>query len=144
MTSLLIYVFFNELGYGPIPWLLSGELIPLAIRTIGNGVAVTAYSLFAFVIGFTFPLLIDAFPDYVSFWLYAFFSLSGVALGIYLPETRGRTLEEIEQFFIPKSNDATPETPETPISDVPTQKILDSNEVAKALNGSQRSNKSRV
>ncbi|XP_071549851.1 trehalose transporter 1-like protein [Panulirus ornatus] len=102
LASLLIYVFFNELGYGPIPWLLSGELIPLAVRTIGNGVAVTAYSLFAFVIGLTFPLLTDLMNTYIVFCMYAIFSLSGVALGIYLPETRGKTLEEIEKFFTPK------------------------------------------
>ncbi|XP_069952288.1 facilitated trehalose transporter Tret1 [Cherax quadricarinatus] len=104
LASLLIYVFFNELGYGPIPWLLSGELIPLAVRTIGNGVAVTAYSLFAFVIGLTFPLLMENISTYIVFWLYGLFSLSGVALGIFLPETRGRTLEEIEKFFAPKTS----------------------------------------
>ncbi|KAL7636695.1 UNVERIFIED_CONTAM: hypothetical protein RMT77_012447 [Armadillidium vulgare] len=102
LSSLLIYVFFNELGYGPIPWLLSGELIPLAVRTIGNGVAVTAYSLFAFIIGLTFPMLTDLLSDYVTFWLYALFSLSGVVLGILLPETKGKTLEEIEKFFLTK------------------------------------------
>lgn len=103
LASLLIYVFFNELGYGPIPWLLSGELIPLAVRTIGNGVAVTAYSLAAFVIGLTFPYLTALMASYFVFWMYAVFSLSGVALGIFLPETRGKTLEEIEKFFAPKS-----------------------------------------
>ncbi|XP_050733771.1 facilitated trehalose transporter Tret1-like [Eriocheir sinensis] len=102
LASLLIYVFFNELGYGPIPWLLSGELIPLAVRTIGNGVAVTAYSLFAFIIGLTFPMLTSLMYVYVVFWMYALFSLSGVILGIFLPETRGKTLEEIEKFFAPK------------------------------------------
>lgn len=95
-------MFFNELGYGPIPWLLSGELIPLAVRTIGNGVAVTAYSLFAFIIGLTFPMLTSLMYVYVVFWMYALFSLSGIILGIFLPETRGRTLEEIEKFFAPK------------------------------------------
>lgn len=101
LASLLIYVFFNELGYGPIPWLLSGELIPLAIRTIGNGVAVTAYSLFAFIIGLTFPHLKTHLTDYITFWLYALFSLSGVILGIMLPETKGKSLEEIEMHFKP-------------------------------------------
>lgn len=103
LASLLVYVFFNELGYGPIPWLLSGELIPLAVRTIGNGVAVTAYSLAAFVIGLTFPYLTALMASYFVFWMYAVFSLSGVALGIFLPETRGKTLEEIEKFFAPKN-----------------------------------------
>ncbi|CAL4068844.1 unnamed protein product, partial [Meganyctiphanes norvegica] len=102
LTSLLIYVFFNELGYGPIPWLLSGELIPLAVRTLGNGVAVTAYSLFAFLIGLTFPILRNVMETYIIFWMYAVFSLSGVFLGIYLPETRGKSLVEIGQFFKPK------------------------------------------
>lgn len=102
LTSLLIYVFFNELGYGPIPWLLSGELIPLSVRTIGNGVAVTAYSLFAFIINATFPMLTTLLYTHVVFWMYAVFSLSGVFLGIYLPETRGKTLEEVGNFFLPK------------------------------------------
>ena len=138
VTSLLVYVFFNELGYGPVPWLLSGELIPLAVRTIGNGIAVTAYSLFAFVIGFTYPLLEKSVAPYVSFWLYALFSLSGVGLGLYIPETRGKTLEEIEKFFIPKNGNETPETPVTPDGDIETVKIIDSAEIAKALNGDHR------
>lgn len=98
-------MFFNELGYGPIPWLLSGELIPLAVRTIGNGVAVTAYSLAAFVIGLTFPYLTALMSTYLVFCMYAVFSLSGVALGLFLPETRGKTLEEIEKFFAPKNKE---------------------------------------
>uniref|UniRef100_A0A2P2I3T3 Facilitated trehalose transporter Tret1-like n=1 Tax=Hirondellea gigas TaxID=1518452 RepID=A0A2P2I3T3_9CRUS len=102
LASLLLYVFFNELGYGPIPWLLSGELIPLAVRTLGNGVAVTAYSLFAFIISLTFPMMLKMFTTYTTFWLYATFSLSGVALTMFLPETKGKTLEEIEEFFEPK------------------------------------------
>ncbi|KAK4299628.1 hypothetical protein Pmani_028113 [Petrolisthes manimaculis] len=106
LTSMLIYVFFNELGYGPIPWLLSGELIPLSVRTIGNGVAVTAYSLFAFIINATFPMLTSLVHTYVVFWMYAVFSLSGVFLGMYLPETRGKTLEEIGQFFLPKKQNS--------------------------------------
>lgn len=117
LASLLIYVFFNELGYGPIPWLLSGELIPLAVRTIGNGVAVTAYSLFAFIIGLTFPLLTDLLKTYIVFWMYAVFSLSGVGLGIFLPETRGKTLEEIEKFFAPRRSESF--SGETPLSKTP-------------------------
>ncbi|KAK8393402.1 hypothetical protein O3P69_013415 [Scylla paramamosain] len=105
LASLLVYVFFNELGYGPIPWLLSGELIPLAVRTIGNGVAVTAYSLAAFIIGLTFPYLTALMSTYLVFWMYAVFSLSGVALGVFLPETRGKTLEEIEKFFAPENKE---------------------------------------
>jgi len=101
LTSLLLYVFFNELGYGPIPWLLSGELIPLAVRTLGNGVAVTAYSLFAFVISLTFPLLTNLLSQYTTFWLYAAFSLLGLLLAWKLPETKGKSLEEIEEYFSP-------------------------------------------
>ena len=103
LTSLLLYVFFNELGYGPIPWLLSGELIPLAVRTLGNGVAVTAYSLFAFVISLTFPLLTNLLSQYTTFWLYSAFSLLGLLLAWKLPETKGKTLEEIEDYFAPRT-----------------------------------------
>lgn len=102
LVSLLLYVFFNELGYGPIPWLLSGELIPLAVRTLGNGVAVTAYSLSAFIISLTFPMLMNLLNTYTTFWLYAGFSLSGIVLGCILPETKGKTLEEIEEYFEPR------------------------------------------
>ncbi|KAF2364373.1 Major facilitator sugar transporter-like [Trinorchestia longiramus] len=102
LASLLLYVFFNELGYGPIPWLLSGELIPLAVRTLGNGVAVTAYSMFAFIISVTFPSILKHFSSYAAFWMYAAFSLSGVFISWWLPETKGKTLEEIETYFVPK------------------------------------------
>ncbi|XP_047739990.1 facilitated trehalose transporter Tret1 [Hyalella azteca] len=108
LASLLLYVFFNELGYGPIPWLLSGELIPLAVRTLGNGVAVTAYSLFAFIISLTFPMLLRHFSSYAAFWMYAAFSLSGVIISWWLPETKGRTLEQIEDYFMPKQHRGKP------------------------------------
>lgn len=88
--------------------LTPGELIPLAVRTLGNGVAVTAYSLFAFIISLTFPSLLRHFSTYTAFWMYSAFSLLGVGIGYWLPETKGKTLEEIEAFFAPKENSEKP------------------------------------
>jgi SP family sugar porter-like MFS transporter len=73
------------------------EIFPNRIRSSAVSVAVTALWTACFLLTYTFPLLNSALGASGVFWTYAAICLAGL-LFIYfrLPETRGKTLEEIE------------------------------------------------
>ena len=55
----------------------------------------------SFITTFTFPYLMSAVSGQVSFWIYASISFVGfIFIAIFVPETRGKTDEEIKKFFV--------------------------------------------
>lgn len=85
---------------GPIVWVVISEIFPTRIR--GMAMAVATFSLWTacFILTYTFPLLNSGLGAYGTFWLYGFICLLGfVFVRSQLPETKGKTLEEIEREF---------------------------------------------
>ncbi|HWB32121.1 MAG TPA: sugar porter family MFS transporter [Acidobacteriaceae bacterium] len=86
----------------PITWVVLSEIFPSRVRA--TAMAVSSSSLWAacFVLTYTFPLLNNSLGTAGTFWLYASVCVLGF-IGVYrfLPETKGRTLEEIETFWKP-------------------------------------------
>jgi sugar porter (SP) family MFS transporter len=85
------------LSLAPVTWVVIAEIFPNRIRSSAVSVAVTALWTACFLLTYTFPLLNSALGASGVFWTYAAICLAGL-LFIYfrLPETRGKTLEEIE------------------------------------------------
>ncbi|NDV93946.1 MFS transporter [Dysgonomonas sp. 521] len=82
----------------PITWVVISEIFPTRIR--GMAMAVSTFSLWSacFVLTYTFPLLNSSLGAYGTFWLYGFICLLGfVFVKKNLPETKGKSLEEIEK-----------------------------------------------
>lgn len=82
----------------PITWVIISEIFPNKIR--GMAMAVSTFSLWSacFVLTYTFPLLNNALGAYGTFWLYGLICLLGfLFVKKYLPETKGKTLEELEE-----------------------------------------------
>ena len=94
LVSIMIYVASYAIGLGNVPWMQS-ELFPLAVRSIGSGVATATNWSANFVIGLTFLPLMDTLSPSWTFVLYAVICGAGYGLvwRIY-PETAGLTLEE--------------------------------------------------
>jgi MFS transporter, SP family, solute carrier family 2 (myo-inositol transporter), member 13 len=94
LVSIMIYVGAYAIGLGNVPWMQS-ELFPLAVRSIGSGIATTTNWSANFVIGLTFLPLMDALGSSLTFVLYAGICVAGYGLiwRIY-PETAGLSLEE--------------------------------------------------
>lgn len=91
---------FFEIGQGPVVWLLLSEMYPLSVRGVAMSIGATSVWLFTFVVGVTFPPLEDAIQIYGTFYLYAGIGvLSCVFIHFYVPETRGKNLEDIEDLF---------------------------------------------
>lgn len=97
LVSFVVYVIGFSLGFGPIPWLMMGEILPAKIRGSAASV-VTAFNWSCtFLVTLTFNDLLNAIGGYGTFWLFGSITLIGLAFVIiFVPETRGRSLEEIE------------------------------------------------
>ena len=83
---------------GPVAWVVIAEIFPNKIR--GMAMAVSTFSLWTacFVLTYTFPLLNKGLGAYGTFWLYGIICILGfIFIKKYLPETKGKSLEEIEE-----------------------------------------------
>ena len=83
---------------GPVVWVVISEIFPTHIR--GMAMAVATFSLWTacFVLTYTFPLLNKGLGSYGTFWLYGVICILGfVFIQMMLPETKGKSLEEIEK-----------------------------------------------
>ena len=85
----------------PVTWVVIAEIFPTKIR--GLAMAVSTFALWAacFVLTYSFPLLNNSLGSYGIFWLYGLICLAGfIFIKITLPETKGKTLEEIEKEIV--------------------------------------------
>ena len=82
----------------PVVWVVLSEIFPNHIR--GMAMAVATFSLWTacFVLTYTFPLLNKSLGSYGTFWLYGLICILGfIFIKMKLPETKGKSLEEIEK-----------------------------------------------
>ncbi len=84
----------------PVTWVVISEIFPNRIRGAAMSVAVTSLWAACFVLTYTFPLLNRGLGPAKTFWIYAAICVAGfLFIRSRLPETKGRTLEEIEKVF---------------------------------------------
>ncbi|KAG7664538.1 uncharacterized protein J8A68_001938 [[Candida] subhashii] len=87
-------------GEGPVPFTYSAEAFPLYIRDIGMSFATATCWFFNFILAFTWPRLQNAFTPTGAFGFYAAWNIVGFFLVLwFLPETKGLTLEELDDVF---------------------------------------------
>ncbi|OAM89905.1 MFS transporter [Termitidicoccus mucosus] len=90
-----------SMSLAPVTWVVISEIFPTRIRGAAVAVAVAALWAACFVLTYTFPLLNEAFGAAGTFWLYSIICLSGLLFIVFqLPETKGRSLEELERELI--------------------------------------------
>jgi MFS transporter, SP family, xylose:H+ symportor len=86
------------LSLAPVTWVLISEIFPNRVRGAAVSVAVSALWIACFILTFAFPLLQAAAGMAVTFWIYAAICFAGFAfVRLKVPETKGRSLEEIER-----------------------------------------------
>lgn len=87
-------------GEGPVPFTYSAEAYPLYIRAMGMSVATATTWLFNFILAVTWPSLQAAFTPQGAFSWYAGWNVIGfIMVLLFLPETKGKTLEELDSVF---------------------------------------------
>ncbi|KAI5300377.1 hypothetical protein KEM55_007806 [Ascosphaera atra] len=87
-------------GMGPVPFTYSAEAYPLYVRTYGMALATATTWFFNFVLAISWPSMVHAFTHQGAFSFYAGWNVVGFVLVLFfVPETKGKTLEELDQVF---------------------------------------------
>lgn len=100
LASILLYVSFFALGMGPGPWLIISEIFPTKIRGRAASIATSALWTSTLVVTFTFLTLVNVLNLSGTFAIYG--ALSFVCFFYvwrFVPETKGRTLEQIQEVW---------------------------------------------
>ena len=86
------------LSLAPVTWVLIAEIFPNRVRGAAVSVAVSALWVACFILTFAFPLLQRTAGIAATFWIYAAICFAGFFfVRAKVPETKGRSLEQIEQ-----------------------------------------------
>ena len=107
--AILVLVLLAIAVYGmtlaPITWVVLSEIFPNKIRGAAMSIATTALWAACFVLTYTFPILNKMLNASGTFWLYAIICMVGFLFILKkLPETKGKSLEEVEAFFKTRNN----------------------------------------
>ncbi|MCJ1372883.1 hypothetical protein MMC20_004109 [Loxospora ochrophaea] len=99
-TGIYLFGVVYSPGEGPVPFTYSAEAYPLYIRSLGMSLATATTWFFNGVLSITWPSMKVAFTNQGGFSFYAVWNLIGfVLILLFLPETKGKTLEELDQVF---------------------------------------------
>lgn len=98
--SMCFFIAGFAMGWGPIPWLLMSEIFPLHAKGVATGVCVLTNWLMAFLVTKEFSSLMAVLRPHGAFWLASAFCAGSVLFTwLCVPETKGKTLEQITAHF---------------------------------------------
>lgn len=101
LGGFMVFTVFYAVGPGVVVWLAVSEILPQAIRAKGMSVALFANSLTSALLGAAFMDIVDLIDYSGIFLLLGFFTFLYLLIAIFpLPETKGRSLEEIENELL--------------------------------------------
>jgi SP family arabinose:H+ symporter-like MFS transporter len=101
LVCVLMYVAAFACSFGPVVWVVISEIFPTRIRGRAMSVATLVLWVFCYLVSQTFPMLIERVGTGNCFLIYACMSgLSLIFIFFLLPETRGRSLEQIQHSWL--------------------------------------------
>ncbi|CAH0388939.1 unnamed protein product [Bemisia tabaci] len=100
VLNIFAFMAFSSIGYLVVPWVMIGEVFPAKVRGIIGGLTTCGSHFMVFVAVKSYPLMQKMLTEAGSYVFYGVISLLGtVYFYACLPETKGRSLQEIEDFF---------------------------------------------
>ncbi|XP_054754532.2 solute carrier family 2, facilitated glucose transporter member 8-like [Lytechinus pictus] len=100
LCSIIVYIISFSLAWGPIPWLIMSEIFPSKARGAASGIATAFNWGCAFIVTKEFSHMQESMTKQGIFWFYGGICFLGaVFVFFFVPETKGRSLEEIEVSF---------------------------------------------
>ena len=98
--SVVVYIACFAFSLGPIGWIIISEIMPLKIRGLAMSICTMANFGFNFLIALTFPVLIEHIGEAYTFWIFGIVGIFSLWFTFrYIPETKGRSLEQIENHW---------------------------------------------
>lgn len=106
LVCMLIYTAGFAMSWGPVCWVLLAEIFPNSIRSTVMSIAVAGQWIANFLISWTFPMLdknqylTDTFNHGMAYWIYGGMGLlAALFIWKFVPETKGKTLEQMEKYW---------------------------------------------
>jgi MFS transporter, SP family, arabinose:H+ symporter len=100
LILVLLAIGCYAVSLAPVTWVVISEIFPNKVRGLAMSIAVGSLWIACFILTFTFPILNKALGAAGTFWIYAAICAVGFVFTFKtLPETKGKTLEEIEESF---------------------------------------------
>lgn len=106
LACMLVYTAGFAMSWGPVCWVLLAEIFPNTVRSTVMSIAVAAQWIANFLVSWTFPMLdknpylTEQFNHGMAYWLYGVMGiLAALFIWKFVPETKGKTLEEMEQYW---------------------------------------------
>ena len=104
ITSLVTFIFAFSISWRSIPFIAMNELLPLRLRGLLGGITISSLGVFASIIIGFYQRFESAVGPYTAWWAFALISFIGMFFVLFfLPETKGKSLEEIERHFKSKT-----------------------------------------
>ena len=101
LSLILIFIASFAFSLGPVVWVILSEIYPTKIRGRAMAIATMAVWIGTSMIGQFIPLSLDNLGPAVTFWIFALFCIPTMWIGWkIMPETKGKTLEEIERYWL--------------------------------------------
>jgi len=101
VACVFVWIFAMGFGYswGPCAWIIVSEIWPLSVRGKGMSIAASSNWMNNFIVGQVTPTMIDhlGFGTFVFFGAFSF--LGGIFIWLFVPETKGLSLEEMDNVF---------------------------------------------
>ncbi|WP_332237727.1 sugar porter family MFS transporter [Sporolactobacillus sp. KGMB 08714] len=100
LALIVTFLAFQQGAVSPVSWVILSEIFPLKLRGMGMGFSVFFLWFSNFLIGLFFPVVLGAIGMSLTFFSFVILGLVALLFVLkFVPETRGRSLEELEQDF---------------------------------------------
>lgn len=100
LIFVLLYIACFAFSFGPITWVVISEIFPTKLRGVAMSVATFSLWVAVYLVTQMFPILLEAIGPASTFWVFgAMAVLAFVFVYTQIPETKGKTLEEIEKSW---------------------------------------------
>ncbi|MGE7687314.1 sugar porter family MFS transporter [Peribacillus simplex] len=100
LSLTVLFLAFMQGCVGPVTWLVIAEIFPQRLRGLGSGISVFFLWIVNCIIGFFFPILLSSVGLATTFFVFVALGLLGIGFVYkFMPETNGRTLEELEEHL---------------------------------------------
>lgn len=100
LVFILGYIAFFAASLGPALWVVAAELFPNRLRSKGMSIAIVSLWIACTIVTIVFPIMLEKLSGGITFLIFALICLANLLYVLkYVPETKGKTLEELEKQF---------------------------------------------